>query len=102
MLTILWIAGRIMGGWFDRFLCCVVNGIDVDKWIEVIELTFNIAISGNTKNDNDKCVDAWFDNQMSSLTWQQKRKLSFENYMTYIKTNSSIKEIIGKYNLNKN
>jgi uncharacterized protein YeeX (DUF496 family) len=77
----------------------VGNGMDMDKWIAVVELTLNLAVCGNTKNDNDRCVDAWFDDNVNTLTWSQKRKLSFDNYMAYIKTNTSIKEIIVKYDL---
>ncbi|MCG9967351.1 hypothetical protein L9W92_04675 [Pelotomaculum terephthalicicum JT] len=80
----------------------VGDGIDIDKWITIIELTINIAVSGNAKNCNDRCVDAWFDDNVNNLTWSQKRNLSFENYMTYLKTNASINEIIVNYNLEKN
>lgn len=79
----------------------VGDSIDIDKWIKAINLTLNIAINGNNKNDDDKCVDAWFDNKVHSLSKQQRRKLYFENYMTYLKKDNCIDKVIKKYNLEK-
>ena len=79
----------------------VGDDMDVEKFTKIIELTLNIAIDGCTKNDEDKCVDAWFDDNVHSLSNQQRRKLSFENYMTYLKNNVFIDDVIKKYNLEK-
>jgi hypothetical protein len=78
------------------------DGNDMDKMIAGVELMLNIAVSGYTKNDNDRCVDAWFDNTVHNLSRSQKRNLSFENYMKYIKTNTSIQKIIVKCDLERN
>ncbi len=75
------------------------DGMDVDKFIKMVELTLNIEVSGCLKTDEDKCIDAWFDDNVYSLSNQQRRKLFFENYMTYLKNNVSINEVIKKYNL---
>lgn len=80
----------------------VGDGIDVDKWVKVIELAFGNAINGSTKNDDDKCIDAWFENKMEMLSKKQKMKLGFENYMKHFKSNESIGEVIKTGNLERN
>ena len=79
----------------------VGDGLDVNKWIEVVELTLNVAVSGITKNNEDKRVDAWLDDSVHKLSKEEGYKLSIGNYMDYLKKNSCIKEVIAKYNLKK-
>lgn len=86
----------------DQINEIVGDGMDADKFLKVVEFSLNIAVDGCTKNDDDKSVDAWFDDSVHNLSKKQKRKLYFENYMIYLKTNVSVDEVIKKYNLENN
>lgn len=76
--------------------------MNVEKFIKIIKLSTIKARDDSFKNDDEKCVDAWFQNSVSQLTKQQKKKLNFENYMNHLKKNASINEIISKYDLKIN
>ena len=80
----------------------VVDEIDADKLIKLIELMYNIAVNGCTKNDDDKIVDAWFDCEIHNLSAKQRGKLSFGNYMKYLKSTKAIDEVIKNYSLELN
>ncbi len=49
--------------------------------------------------DDEKAVDAWFSNKVSSISKSIRRKLEFENYMKIIKQNPKISDILEQYNL---
>jgi len=61
---------------------------------EISQLRFN-----NILSDDEKVIDAWLSNTVHDLSYQIKKKLSFENYMKRLKQNSNISEILLKYNL---
>ncbi|PKQ45198.1 hypothetical protein [Confluentibacter flavum] len=50
--------------------------------------------------DNEKAVDAWLGNRVQELPRNIKMKLSFENYMKFLKQNENISRILIDYNLN--
>lgn len=54
------------------------------------------------KNDDDICIDAWFDDNVKKLFKSQKEKLCITNYLNYFKKNKSIKKILEEYNLEDN
>ncbi len=58
----------------------------------------NIRIN-DKMTDDEKAVSAWFSNSVSELKRPIKRKLEFENYMTVLKQNPNISEILEKYKL---
>lgn len=80
----------------------VGDSMDVEKFVKLIELTVNEVNNDSRKNDDEKSVDAWFQNKVSNLSKQQKRKLCFRNYMTHLKNTASINEVIKKYDLETN
>ncbi len=73
-----------------------------DKFIQLIEVAMKNAVSGNYKTDQDKCVNAWFDNSVRDLPRRLKKHLSFEKYMAYLRNNESVNEVIVTYDLETN
>lgn len=68
---------------------------------ESFEKTFgNIHFNPNL-TDNEKAVDAWLGNKVLELSKNIKMKLSFGNYMEFLKQNENIKKILIDYNLKK-
>lgn len=61
---------------------------DVLSNIEFTELT-----------NDEKAVAAWLSNQVLELINPIKKKLSFENYMTVLKLNTNISNVLSQYNL---
>jgi hypothetical protein len=53
----------------------------------------------NNSADDEKAVSAWFSNTVSDLPRPIKRKLEFENYMTVLKQNHKITQVLNEYNL---
>lgn len=52
-------------------------------------------------NDDEKAVEAWLSNAVHKLHPSIKKKLYFENYMTVLKQNPNINDILLKHNLKK-
>lgn len=73
--------------------------ISEEKFIELIKLAMKNAVSGDGKTDQDRCVDAWFDNAVRNLPGRLRMQLSFEKYMSYLRHNESVNEVIVSYNL---
>ena len=76
--------------------------VNEDKFIQVIEIAMENAVSGNGKTDQDRCVDAWFENSVRGLSREQRMHLSFEKYMAYLRNNKSVNEVIVLYKLETN
>lgn len=60
------------------------------------------GISGLTfteLNGDEKAVKAWLSNTVNELPHSVKKKLSFENYMSVLKQNPNVNDILLKYNL---
>jgi hypothetical protein len=53
----------------------------------------------DSMTDDEKAVSAWFSNSVSELEYSIIHKLEFENYMTTLKQNPKIKDILERYNL---
>lgn len=54
----------------------------------------------NTEYDDDeKAVSSWLNNSVLKQPRNIKMKLSFENYMKYLKGNENVKKVIQDYNL---
>lgn len=71
--------------------------MDANKLTELVFSTMSVIKSGSRKDNNDKAVDAWFNNDASKGKY--KNKLSINNYFNYIKSNEEIKECINKHDL---
>jgi hypothetical protein len=84
--------------------------MDEEKILKLIETAFINSVSGVGKSDDDKCVDAWFDDTIYNLSKKQGKKirklirdkLSFNNYMKCLRKNESINKVITEYNLGTN
>jgi hypothetical protein len=61
-----------------------------------LELRFN-----KTLTEDEKVVEAWLTNSVLELPRNIKMKLSFENYMKFLKKNESITKILDEYKLEK-
>lgn len=59
-------------------------------------LEFNTILT-----DDEKAIDAWICNKVFELPKQIKNKLSFKNYMEFLKQNENIKDVLITYNLQK-
>lgn len=57
-------------------------------------LKFNENLS-----EDEKAVAAWFENTVEDLPKKIKKKLSFENYMTYLRNDEKINKILNDYKL---
>lgn len=58
----------------------------------------NLRLNTNL-TDNEKAVDAWLSNKVLDLPRNIKMKLSFENYMKFLKQDENINKILTQYNL---
>lgn len=70
---------------------------DADNFVKTFG---NIRFNPNL-TDNEKAVDAWLGNKVLELPRNIKMKLSFGNYMEFLKQNENIKKILVDYDLNK-
>ncbi len=87
----------------------VVNGRKsfIEKDLENLNLSskemFTESFSNLALNpiltDDEKAVEAWLTNKVSELSREVKKKISFENYITFLKKNQNLIKILVDYNL---
>jgi hypothetical protein len=58
----------------------------------------NIRLN-NILTDDEQAINAWFNNSVEGLSRPIKMKLSFENYMKFLRQNENINEILIRYRL---
>lgn len=75
----------------------LAGGMVEDKFLEAITLTFSIESSGIRKDQQDKAVDAWFNNSAENGAFY--RFLDIKNYLKYLLNNMLVKNCIEKYGL---
>lgn len=78
------------------------NGIaleemDEEKFVKIIEAAFKISKNDSGKTDNDRAVDAWFNN--TANTGMYGNKLDIKNYLGTIKRDSDINQCISENDL---
>ena len=62
----------------------ILNGeMTIDKFLEVITLTFSILSSSDRKDKHDNAVDAWFDNTAENGNF--RKMLDIKNYIDYLR-----------------
>lgn len=76
--------------------------INEDRFVHLIEIAMKNAVHSNGKTDQDKCIDAWFNNTVRDLPSRLRMYLSFEKYMAFFRNNSSVNEVIVTYKLETN
>jgi len=54
-----------------------------------------------TLSMDETAVAAWFENSVDQLSAKNRRRLSFDNYMTYLEQDDRIKQILKDYKLEK-
>ncbi|MFA5575694.1 MAG: hypothetical protein WCZ27_00305 [Tissierellaceae bacterium] len=68
-----------------------------EKFIEAITLSFSIQSLGIRKDQQDKAIDAWFNNNAESGEFY--RLLDIKNYLNYLKRNKLVESCITKHGL---
>lgn len=61
-----------------------------------LSLTIDTTLSGD-----ETAVAAWFENSVDQMSAKNRRRLSFDSYMTYLKQDDRIKQILKDYKLEK-
>jgi len=77
-----------------------LQSLKIDNPENFAESFMNLRFN-NYYKDDEKAVAAWFNNSVSDLPKQLKKKLEFENYMTILKNNTNISKILIDYQLEK-
>lgn len=68
---------------------------NAEKFLEGFSsLEFNPIMS-----DDEKAVEAWLTNKVIEASGKIRNKLSYKNYMEFLKQNENIKEVLAEYNL---
>ena len=75
-----------------------LNNIKTDDSNVFLESFSNLRFNPDF-NENEKAVLAWLSNSVLEQPRNIKMKLSFENYMKYLKENENINKILTDYNL---
>lgn len=75
-----------------------VNNLKTDNSNDFLESFSNLRFNTDF-DENEKAVLAWLSNSVLKQPRNIKMKLSFENYMKYLKQNESINKILDEYNL---
>lgn len=73
----------------------LMGEMNPEKFFNMVMATKKILEEGSRKDDNDKAVDAWFDNAASIGKF--KKQLSIENYLKYLTCNTQIKRCISEH-----
>lgn len=75
-----------------------IKELRIDNVEAFTETLLNLKFNNNLTED-EQAVAAWFNNTVSNLARQVKKKLEFENYMKVLKQNENISQILIQYNL---
>ena len=84
----------------DPFLQEHLNEVKTDNSEEFIKSFLNLRLN-DTLTEDEKVVEAWLTNTVLELPRNIKNKLSFENYMKFLKKNDSVIKILDEYKLEK-
>ncbi len=76
----------------------IINGeITNENLMELVSLTFSIMSLGIRKDEQNKAVDAWFNNTAENGKFY--KYLDINNYLKYLKSNKLVKTCIEKHGL---
>lgn len=74
-----------------------LKGLSIESQ-EQFSNTF-LKLEFNEMSDDEQAIEAWLSNSVEDVGYKIKKKLSFENYMTFLKQDSNIERILTEYNL---
>ena len=73
---------------------------DLLLYVFIISNTNKRRFTSNSNlTDDEKAVEAWLNNTVKELDNKIKKKLSYENYMKYLKQDPNIEKILKSYQL---
>lgn len=75
-----------------------LSKLNVNSPEELADIFLNLRFNSELSED-EKAVDAWLNNTVLELPKKIKMKLSFENYMKFLKQNENIIKILDDYKL---
>lgn len=75
-----------------------LSNVKTDSEEEFANTILNLQFNNNLTED-EQAVLAWFNNRVAELDYKTRKKLEFENYMTVLKKNNSISEVLTNYEL---
>lgn len=75
-----------------------LSKLNVNSPEELADTFLNLRFNSELTED-EKAVDAWLNNTVLELPYKIKMKLSFENYMKFLKQNENIIKILDDYKL---
>lgn len=75
-----------------------LSKLNVNSPKELSDTLLNLRFNSELTED-EKAVDAWLNNTVLELPYKIKMKLSFENYMKFLKQNENIIKILDDYKL---
>ena len=78
----------------DLILYIYILDVANKRTNSILDLKFDSILT-----ENEKAVEAWLSNTVSELPNKTKMKLSFENYMKYLKQNEDITKTLENHNL---
>jgi len=77
-----------------------LNKLDLSNTKNFTQSFLSLTID-TTLSMDETAVAAWFENSVDQLSAKNRRRLSFDNYMTYLEQDDRIKQILKDYKLEK-
>ncbi len=75
-----------------------IKNLKIENQDDFLESFSNLRFNAEF-DDNERAVIAWLGNSVLQQSGSVKNRLSFENYMKYLKQNGNINKILQDYNL---